>query len=160
MHPNAALIERLYSGLDLHDARAMAACYHANASFHDIAFDLTGRDEIAAMWRMIVRGDIRVTIAEIRADDHEGVARIVDEYTFGDTGRRVRNPIESKFRFRDGLIVKHDDDCDPKAWAAMALGGVKGFMAGRLRFLRARAARKKLDAFKRAAPAAVPLAAR
>ena len=159
MHPNAALIERLYASLDRHDAAAIAACYAANASFHDIAFDLTGRDEIAAMWRMIVRGDIRVKIEDIRADDHEGTARVVDEYTFGDTGRRVRNPIESKFRFRDGLIVKHDDDCGPKAWAAMAIGGVKGFMAGRLRFLREGAARKKLDAFKRGAPTAVPSAA-
>ena len=157
MHPNAALIERLYSSLNRHDAEAVAACYDAKASFHDIAFDLDGRDEITAMWRMVASGDIRVTVAAIRADDNEGVASTVDDYTFRDTGRHVRNPIESRFRFRNGLILEHDDRCDPSAWAAMALGGVKGFIAGRFRFFRKRTALKKLDPFRHlAVPASAP----
>jgi len=44
MHSNAIVIERLFTSLDRHDHRAMADCYDENATFHDIAFDLNGRD--------------------------------------------------------------------------------------------------------------------
>src|SRR6516225_5802373 len=37
-----------------------------------------------------------------RAAENDGCVRLVDEYTFSETGRRVRNPIESRFQFRDG----------------------------------------------------------
>jgi len=147
MHPNAMLIERLYTSLDRHDDKAMAECYANDATFRDIAFDLKGRANIASMWRMIVSGDIQVTIENIDAGDREGVARIVDRYTFHETGRPVRNVIESHFRFRDARIVDHRDACDPRVWAAMALGGVPGFLAGRFRFVRQWAAAKKLRTF-------------
>jgi len=149
MHPNAQLIERLYSGLNRHAPEAMAVCYHPEATFHDIAFHLRDRNEIAAMWEMICSGDISTTFEIARADDREVVAKLVDEYTFSDTGRRVRNAIESRFRFRDGLIIEHSDVCDARSWAAAAIGGIPGFFAGRLRFLRAWKARAKLKRFQR-----------
>ncbi len=99
------------------------------------------------MWQMICSGDIRTTFEIVSADDREGVVTLVDEYTFSETGRRVRNPIESRFRFRDGLIAEHRDSCDPRAWAAAAIGGVVGFLAGRFRFLRAWKARGMLNTF-------------
>jgi ketosteroid isomerase-like protein len=147
MHRNETLLKQLYGSLNRHDAAAMAECYHPAATFHDIAFDLEGKEKIHAMWRMICSGDISSTFEVVRVDEREGVVKLVDDYTFTDTGRRVRNPIESRFEFRDGLIVEHRDSCDAKAWAAAALGGVKGFLVGRLHFLRARAARKKLQGF-------------
>ncbi len=147
MHPNAKLLEQLYSGLARRDAEAMAACYHADATFHDIAFDLHGKDKIHSMWRMICSGDIRATFEIVRADERDGVAKVVDEYTFTDTHRKVRNPIESHFRFQDGRIIQHRDECDPRQWAAAALGGVLGFVAGRVRFLRAWKASAKLRRF-------------
>lgn len=136
MHPNGELIRKLFRSIDAHDYRAAAACYAENARFRDIAFDLDGRNKIASMWRMIVDGDIRVTVERVDADNASGSARIVDVYTFRETGRPVRNAIESRFRFESGLIVDQQDDCDARAWAAMALGGVAGFLAGRLAFLR------------------------
>jgi hypothetical protein len=147
-HANATLLRQLYSSLNLHQPRVMSECYHEQATFHDIAFDLEGREEISAMWQMICRGDIRATFEVLSADANAGVVRLVDEYTFTDTGRRVRNEIESRFRFRDGLIIEHCDSCDPKAWADAALGGVTGFFAGRFRFLRAWKARGKLRRFR------------
>lgn len=147
MHPNATLLQQLYDGLNRHDHRAMSECYHAQATFYDIAFDLRGRDEIGAMWKMICTSDISATFEVARADDSVGVVTLVDDYTFTDTGRRVRNPIESRFRFRDGRIIEHRDSCDPRAWADAALGGVAGFLAGRFRFLRAWKARRKLRPF-------------
>ena len=147
MHPNAALLDRLFRNLDLHRAGRMAECYHPKATFRDIAFDLHGKDEIHAMWRMICGGDIRATFVIVHADDECGMVKLVDDYTFTDTGRKVRNTIESRFRFRHGLIVEHRDACDAKAWASAALGGVAGFLAGRCRFLRAWKARNKLRQF-------------
>ena len=153
MHPHALLLRQLFTALDRRDARAIIDCYHPDATFRDIAFDLHGKSEVAAMWRMICAGDIRVTFDVLHADDYEGRAKIVDVYTFSETQRPVRNVIESKFKFADGLVIEHHDDCDPKKWAAMAFGGVKGFLAGRIAPLRRKAASKKLREF-RAAPAA------
>ncbi len=147
MHNNASVLERLYSSLNCHDYQSMANCYHPAARFRDIAFDLKGRNEIGAMWQMICAGDIRTTFAVIDADDASGSVKLVDEYTFTDTGRRVRNQIESRFLFRDGLIIEHRDSCDARAWAAAAIGGIGGFVAGRFRFLRAWKARAKLSRF-------------
>jgi ketosteroid isomerase-like protein len=150
MHPNAQLLQRLYSSLGRHDHQAMTDCYHPDATFHDIAFDLQGKDQIGSMWRLICSGDIRTTFEIVKVDDCEGIVTLVDEYTFSETGRRVRNPIESRFGFRDGLIAGHRDSCDPRAWAAVAIGGLVGFLAGRLRFLRAWKARGMLRTFMRA----------
>ena len=147
MHNSAKLLEQLYSSLNRHDHQGMANCYHRAASFCDIAFDLKGRDQMHAMWQMICSGDIRSTFEIVRADEVSAVAKLVDEYTFTDTGRRVRNQIESRFRFQDGLIIEHRDSCDARAWAAAAVGGIGGFLAGRLRFVRAWKARAKLRRF-------------
>ncbi len=132
----------------------MASCYHPDAGFRDIAFDRRGRGEIHGMWRMICNSDIRVKFEIVDADDGAGRVKLIDVYTFGvskkppDPGRRVVNAIESRFRFEDGLIRRHDDHCDAKDWARQALGeGLSGFLAGRIRPLRSRAAKAKLDAF-------------
>ena len=153
MHPNAELLQRLFSALDRHDHRAMAACYHPEATFRDIAFDLRGRRRIHSMWHMICEGDIRAKFKVVHADEEEGRVRIVDTYTFGATkvppkrGRSVRNVVESRLRFREGLIIEHRDACDARAWAKAALGGPVGFLAGRIRFLRSWTARRKLRDF-------------
>ena len=76
-----------------------------------------------------------------------GKVKLVDDYTFSDTGRPVHNVIESRFRFEDGLIIEHVDHCDARAWGRMALGGVKGWLAGRVRFLRSSKANSLLDKF-------------
>lgn len=162
MHAHAALLNRLFTALAVHDHEAMAACYHPRARFRDIAFDLRGRDRIHAMWRMICAGDLEVVDFEvIDADEDKGRARIVEEYTFhrrktppGDE-TRVRNSIVSRFRFEDGKIRRQDDDCDPKEWARQALGnGMAGFLAGRLRPLRSFVAKRKLAGFVKAPDAA------
>jgi len=147
MHRNAVLLQRLFVSLNGHNDQAMAECYHPGARFRDIAFDLQGKKEIAAMWKMICAGDIQAKFEVIHADDREGHVKVLDEYTFSDTGRKVSNPIESRFEFRDGLIAVQTDTCDPVAWAAMAIGGFTGFLAGRIRGLRSWKARKKLQPY-------------
>lgn len=147
MHPNTELLKRLFTALNDHDHRAMAACYHPAATFHDIAFDLRPANRIHGMWHMVCEGsDITATVQSVDANDVEGRAQVVDEYTFRDTNRRVRNVIDSRFRFKDGLIIEQNDSCDERAWASMALGGVTGFLAGRIRPLRSWKANQKLKA--------------
>jgi ketosteroid isomerase-like protein len=147
MHPNALLLQRLFSSLDRKDHETMATCYHPDATFHDIAFSLRGKSEIHDMWRMVCAGDIRATFEVLHADDATGRVRVIDDYTFSDTGRKVRNVIESRFTFQDHLVVEHRDTCDPRAWAAMAIGGVRGFLAGRISPLRRFKAGRKLKRF-------------
>src|SRR3954451_14875955 len=156
MHGDAVLLQKLFTALNQHNDEAMAECYHPNAAFHDIAFDLRGKEQIHGMWQMICQGrsNIRATFTIVHADDKTGHVRVVEDYTFyasddspPSSGRKVHNVIDSRFRFRDGLIIKHRDFCDARAWGRMAIGGVAGFLAGRLRFLRSRKARQKLDGF-------------
>jgi ketosteroid isomerase-like protein len=155
MHPNAALIERLFTALDRHDAAAMASCYSDGVIFRDIAFHIAGKPRLYGMWRMICEGEsgLRVTIRTIEADDRSGQARIVDVYQFGrDTkngkeGRPVVNEITSHFTFRGGLIEEHFDSCDERAWADQAIGGPAGWLAGHSRLARAISANRKLDRF-------------
>ena len=152
MHPNTAKIEKLFTSVDRHDLEAIADCYAEDATFQDIAFRLRGKAAIRKMWRMIVSGDIRVTLQACDANDSEGRAEVLDIYTFRETQRPVRNPIVSHFRFENGKITQQRDECDPKAWAKMAIGGILGFLSGRLRFLRALGAAKTLHDFNRKHP--------
>jgi hypothetical protein len=96
---------------------------------------------------MICDGDIRTKFEIVEASDTRAVVNVIDDYTFRSTGRKVHNVIQSRFRFLNGSIVDQQDSCDPREWASMALGGVGGFLAGRLPSLRQRKARKTLDAF-------------
>jgi hypothetical protein len=147
MHTNIDVLQRLYDGLNRHDAGVIATCYHPEATFEDIAFRLDGRPHIHAMWQMICEGDIRVDVQSLEADGRGGRSRIVCTYTFSETGRPVRNEIQSRFTF-DGDVIKGEwDDCDPKRWATQALGGISGFLAGRSEFLRRRKAKGKLDRY-------------
>jgi ketosteroid isomerase-like protein len=147
MHSNSEVITRLFTALQRHDHQAMAACYDDDATFKDIAFEISGRKRIHAMWHMICDGDIRARFDIVEVDDRSAVVKVVDDYTFRASGRKVHNVIESRFRLRNGSIVDQQDACDAQEWAGMALGGVSGFLAGRLEFLRRAKAGKTLDAF-------------
>ena len=125
----------------------MAECYHPDAQFEDIAFNLRGKKQIHAMWHMISQTDLRTSFKVLEADDQTGSVDVVDEYTFGDTGRRVHNVIRSDVRFRDGLIIQHHDSCNALKWAAQALGPAKGVVAWLIPATRRARAKKKIDAF-------------
>ena len=149
MHPNGALLQRLFTALNEHDHAAMGFCYHKTEKvlFHDIAFHLVEAKHILAMWHMICLTDIRASFRVVDSTTTSARVKLIDDYTFSATGRRVRNEIESQFRLSDGLIVEHVDDCDAHLWAAMAFGRVIGFLPGRLRLLRSLKGRSLLRAF-------------
>ncbi len=62
----------------------MAACYHEDATFSDIAFRLKDRNEIRSMWHMICTKGIDVKVDcvlpdedSVRASDHLSVLSTV-----------------------------------------------------------------------------------
>lgn len=150
---NDALIVRLYGALGRGDGEEMAACYHQDARFSDPAFGELRGAEVGRMWRMLTEQAtaLEVELVEHEADESAGSARWIARYPFSDTGRRVVNDVRADFRFRDGLIVEHDDRFDLRRWAAQALGppgrllGLTPLLGPLVR----RRARRKLAAFGR-----------
>jgi ketosteroid isomerase-like protein len=148
---NDELITRFYAAFDRRDGAAMAACYKPDAHFHDPAFgDLSGT-QAGAMWRMLTgrAADLHVELAEHAADDTTGSARWIATYTFAQTGRKVVNDIQARFRFADGLIAEHIDSFDFWKWSRQALGP-PGLLLGWTPMLRAKVnkqARAGLDEF-------------
>ncbi len=112
----ARLLERFFAAVQRRDHQAVAACYDEGATFEDIAFALSGRRRIHAMWHMIARSDMRLTYAIEHAGAGEGVARWTAEYTFrdrdGSPGRHVRNEVRSTFTIADVQILRQVDRCD------------------------------------------------
>jgi limonene-1,2-epoxide hydrolase len=122
---NVATINRFYDAFARQDGDAMAACYTADAHFHDPVFqDLHGA-EVGGMWRMLTgrAQDLKVVHSNAEATEELGSAHWEADYTFS-TGRAVHNVIEAEFRFEDGLIADHRDVFDLYAWARQALGPV------------------------------------
>jgi ketosteroid isomerase-like protein len=151
MHPNAALLQRFYEAFQRKDAETMAACYHPHAEFSDPAFPGLQGKKPGHMWRMLCeRGkDLQLVFSDISADDHNGSARWVANYSFSATGRKVENRIQASFEFKDGLIYRHRDHFDFWRWSSQALG-FPGKLLGWSRFLQNKVsarARKQLDAY-------------
>lgn len=126
MHPNAALVERFYNAFAALDAETMAKCYHPDVVFSDPAFGELKGQRAADMWRLLAKRakDLRIEVSDIKAGDKSGSARWVATYSFAKTGRKVRNVIDARFEFKDGLIVRHADAFSLTKWAGMALGPV------------------------------------
>jgi len=143
-HPNAALLARFYAAFATLHPASMAACYTADAHFQDEVFNLHGREEIGAMWKMLCQatrtrgaGQWRCEARDIVADAQAGHAHWDAWYRFSATGRDVHNVIDARFEFRDGLIAVHRDRFDFWGWSRQALG-TPGTLLGWTPILRAR----------------------
>ena len=77
---------------------------------------------IHAMLHMITETDLRLEYQIECANQSKGAARWTADYKFSSRGRRVHNELRSRFTFKDALILKHIDDCDPWKWGMQALG--------------------------------------
>jgi ketosteroid isomerase-like protein len=111
-------IEKFYSSFAALDAESMAACYHDDATFEDPAFGKLNSEQAKSMWKMLLGSqkgkEFIVTYSDIEGSNNEGSAKWEAKYSFSKTGRSVHNKIQSsfkfKFKFKDGLIIKHVDD--------------------------------------------------
>jgi ketosteroid isomerase-like protein len=138
MSAHAALITTFYEAFARRDWAAMGACYHRDVHFSDPVFDLRG-DQARLMWRMLCsRGrDLQIVFRDVSAEGERGRAHWDATYTFSATGRKVLNRIDAAFTFRDGLIVRHEDQFDFYRWSRMALG-LPGLLLGWSPFLQAK----------------------
>lgn len=141
-HANAELLKKFYSAFASLDAESMASCYHDNAEFHDPAFSLRGKKEVAGMWSMLCKAvnekgrDVwQLEFSGIAADDWHGKAHWEPRYRFSATGRMVHNIIDAEFTFKDGLIISHQDYFDFWRWSRQSLG-LTGVMLGWSSFLK------------------------
>ena len=124
MHPNEIFIHRFYRAFQQKDYRTMQESYHPEASFSDPVFGSLTADETKAMWQMLITSakDLEISFGRIVADDEVGRCRWEARYLFSGTGRKVHNIIRADFVFKDGLIMRHNDDFDFWRWSRMALG--------------------------------------
>lgn len=153
MHPNEALITRLYTCFQARDAAGMTACYHPDIVFSDPVFGRLEKGQVGAMWAMLCSraADLEIEFSGVSADAEKGRAHWDARYTFSQTGRKVLNQIDAEFGFRDGLIARHDDRFSFWRWSKQALGPA-GAALGWTPLLRARVganARKGLAAYMR-----------
>jgi len=123
-------LQRLYAAFEKRDGDAMQALYAPQATFDDPVFSLHGAREIGGMWRMLCRSARKRSRDEwsLRASDFHvegdrGRAHWEVTYLYGTADRLVHNSVDASFEFTpDGLILRHVDDFDFRAWAAQALG--------------------------------------
>ena len=109
------------------DVPGVRLCLHPDVHFHDIGFDLHGR-EVGAMWHMILSKGLHVTYRDLHVDGQAGTAHWECDYEFrkdpDSSPRPVHNVIDSRFAFQGGLIRDHEDTCDFWAWFTQAMGPV------------------------------------
>jgi ketosteroid isomerase-like protein len=154
---NLETVKRFYTCFQALDAAGMTACYHPDIVFNDPVFGTLRKKEAAAMWHMLIaRGkDLTIRFSNIRNEDGAVRAHWEADYPFSRTGRQVRNVIEARFLFQDGLIVRHDDSFNLWRWQGMALGPVGALLGWSppLRNKLRKTARQGLDDFIAKTPA-------
>ena len=123
MEPRAA-IESFYKAFSVRDAEGMIACYHPQVTFRDPVFLELDSAHVRGMWRMLCeRGkDLKVEASGIEASGDSGKAHWEAWYSFSATNRKVHNVIDATFKFKDGLIIRHEDSFGFWRWTRMALG--------------------------------------
>ena len=154
MHPNEMLIRKFYQAFGQKDYQAMQQSYHPDAFFSDPVFPNLSAAEVKAMWKMLVTSgrDLVIIPGGIQADDNVGQCRWEARYTFSGTGRKVRNVIHAQFKFKNGLILRHEDKFDFWKWSRMALGA-SGLLLGWSPYLLnavRQKARRRLERFMKA----------
>jgi ketosteroid isomerase-like protein len=127
------VLTNFYDAFTRLDAEKMASCYHPEVVFQDPAFGQLKGKRAANMWRMLCDSqqgkDFKVSYSIIETQGDEGLVKWEASYSFSQTGRRVHNRITAHFRFKDGLILEHQDHFNLHRWAGQALG-LKGLLLG------------------------------
>jgi ketosteroid isomerase-like protein len=147
MTPAELTVQRLYESVKQGDAAAAAECYCDDAQYRDRAFDLKGKPDIAAMWRLVCSRGVKVDYSDIRTEGSKVKGHWVFDYKFHGT-RPVHNEMNSTVEFRDGKILVHHDDGNRWEWAKQALGTPKAALVTALPFILRIQAKKELEAFK------------
>lgn len=133
----SSVLSKFYDAFVEKNAEEMVDNYHPDVRFEDPAFGVLHGKDAADMWRMLCENakDFQVTYEILQEDDYKGVVQWEAKYTFRQTGRPVHNKVLGKFRFKDGLIIDHEDTFNLKSWAKQAMG-FKGALLGGTTFFK------------------------
>ena len=109
----------------------MGTLIHEHARFSAPVFPDLDADHVRAIWRMLLeRGsDLCISFTVLQEEERQGHVRWEAFYTFSGICRKVHNSIDSRFTFRDGLILTQRDPFSFWRWIRRALG-VKGLLLG------------------------------
>ena len=132
MTPSEKTIHQLYASIANGALSDIDTCYAHTVKFHDPVFGTLKGSEVPKMWKMLVersKGNLAIEYTIIKSTAHKGSAQWIATYTFGKNKRLVKNTIQSEFHFKDGLIIKQNDDFDIWIWARQAFG-FSGFLLG------------------------------
>lgn len=123
-------LAQFYRALQERDYATIRVCYHPEVRYHDPVFTLRGL-EVPAMWHMLgERGkDMRFEWQIQSATSASAEGHWEPIYTFGGSGRRVHNVIDTRVAFRDSQIIEHVDSFGFWRWARQALG-LPGLLLG------------------------------
>jgi ketosteroid isomerase-like protein len=118
------LIESFYNAFRNLDANSMVRCYHEEIEFKDPAFGILKGKDAGDMWKMLCKKSKNLKIEYSILESAENIVKVNWEarYTFSKTGREVHNIIHAVFEFKDGKILKHNDQFNLHRWASQALG--------------------------------------
>jgi ketosteroid isomerase-like protein len=138
---------QFYEAFAQHDAAAMAACYHPEATFGDPAFGPLNREATCAMWAMLLgrSAELTVTHQVLEVDGQTVRVHWEARYPFSRTGRPVHNRITATLRVEDNLIRAHRDHFNFWAWARQAFGPA-GLLLGWTPWFRAKVRAEALSA--------------
>lgn len=123
--------ERFYEAFMVRDHYTMGLLYAENATFSDPVFPLLNALGARTMWKMLLSQADDLAIEVNILEDTPTRARVQWSayYSFGATGRRVINRIQTDMAISNGRIVRHVDQFSLWRWARQALG-LKGLLLG------------------------------
>ncbi|AMV37601.1 nuclear transport factor 2 family protein [Planctomyces sp. SH-PL62] len=146
MTPDEKTVQRFYEALQRFDAADASECYRDDAKFEDLAFQLSGKADISAMWRLVCSKKVKIEFGDVRTEDGEVKAWWIADYMFRGK-RHVRYKIQPTFAFRDGKILRHVDSASRWEWAKQALGYPEAVLVTACPPILRAKARKELDEF-------------
>jgi len=133
MNPsNEQIIASFYNAFAVGDAETMAALYHNDVAFIDPAFGNLNGEEVRNMWRMLLsrnKSGIDIKYSNVEANETTGSVNWQATYMFGKPPRKVINKIHATFKFKDGLIIEHQDHFNMWTWSQQAFG-LPGYLLG------------------------------
>jgi ketosteroid isomerase-like protein len=151
MTSNEKILTKFYTAFANSDAASMCECYDTHINFRDPAFDLLKGNDVCQMWKMLIeksKGNIKIELSAVKADQYMGSAAWVATYTFSKTNRIVVNTIQSQFQFKDGLIIKHTDYFNIWKWSKQAFG-TTGYLLGWTGFFQKKIQQKAVASLKK-----------
>lgn len=117
-----ATLNKYYDYLTSSDWKGLKSIYHPEAKFKDEIFELKGRDQILAMWQMLMsRTQVKTIYAKVyEKNSTEGSGIWMPNYIFSGTKKEVTNVIVGQFKIQNGQIIEQKDNFNLRVWMQQA----------------------------------------